>query len=340
VSKLQKQHPNNVLALINLAKVHQQKGELAEAAAAYEQAVKLNPKLPDVTLKLAQLYAGPLHKPDEAIAFARKARELAPPNDTQSAAVLCRIAFQAGNFSWAYSLLQESARQNNKDATVLRDLGLATYALGKVPEARQAMERAMNVQPNGPQAEEIKRFLAMTALDGTSADVVAAQSSIQRILKTEPDYVPALMVRAAIQRHEHEAKAATETYSKVLQEYPDFAPAQKHLAAIYAANLDNQANAYDLAMNTRKTLTDPPQLALTLAEISFNRNEFPYAIQLFQQSAAKQALPAKDLYYLGMAQLQTRQEAKGRETLQRALSAGLQNPMAEEAKKRLAEQQR
>src|SRR6202030_486213 len=234
LARLQKQQPNDVLALINLANGHEQKGELAEAAAAYEQALKLNPRFPDAALKLAQLYAGPLHKPDEALAFARKARELARPNDTQSAAVLGRIAFEAGNFSWAYSLLQESVRQNNKDATVLRDLALATYAWGKVPEARQAMERAMNVQPNGPQAEEIKRFLAMTALDGNAADVVAAQSEVQRILKTDPDYVPALMVRAAIQRHEHEAKAATETYSKVLQEYPDFAPAQKHLAAIYA----------------------------------------------------------------------------------------------------------
>lgn len=331
------QQPSDVLALLNLAKSHEEKGEVMEAAAAYEQALKLNPKLPDVTLKLAQLYAGPLHKPDEAIAFARKARELAPPNDTQSAAVLGRIAFQAGNFSWAYSLLQEGARQNNKDAAVLRDLALATYALGKVPEARQAMERAMSVQPEGPQAEEVKRFLAMTALDGNAADVVAAQSEVQRILKTDPDYVPALMVQAALQLHQGDANGAAETYSKVLQKYPDFAPAQKHLAAIYATNTDNQAKAYDLAMKARKTLPDDSDLALTLAEISFNRSEFPYAIQLFQQSAAKQALPAKDLYYLGMAQLQTRQEAKGRETLQRALSAGLQSPMAEEAKKRLAQ---
>jgi tetratricopeptide (TPR) repeat protein len=200
------------------------------------------------------------------------------------------------------------------------------------------MERAMNAQPNGPEAEEIKRFLALTALDGNAADVVASQSEVQRILKKEPDYVPALMVQAALQSHQGDANGATETYSKILREYPDFAPAQKRLAAIYATNPDNQAKAYDLAMKARKTLPDDPDLALTLAEISFNRNEFPYAIQLFQQSAAKQALPAKDLYYLGMAQLQTRQEAKGRETLQRALSAGLENPMAEEAKKRLAQE--
>ncbi len=196
----------------------------------------------------------------------------------------------------------------------------------------------MNVQPNGAQTEEMKQFLAMTALDGNAAGVVAAQSEVQRILKKEPEYVPALMVQAALQLHQGDTNAAINTYSKVLQKYPDFAPAQKRLATIYAGNPDNQAKAYDLAMKARKTLPDDPELALTLAEISFNRNEFPYAIQLFQQSAAKQPLPAKDLYYLGMAQLQTRQEASGRETLQRALSAGLPNPMADQAKKRLAAQ--
>src|SRR5207244_3352358 len=99
------------------------------------------------------------------------------------------------------------------------------------------------------------------------------------------------------------------------------------------------AKAYELAMKARKTLPGDPELARTLAELSFKRNEFPYAIQLFQESAAKEPLLATDLYYLGMAQLQSRQDAKGRETLQQALAAGLQDPLAQEAKNRLAQQQ-
>jgi len=147
------------------------------------------------------------------------------------------------------------------------------------------------------------------------------------------------MAQAAIHVQRNDVKTATDIYLQVLRQYPDFAPAQKRLATIYADDPDDLAKAYDMAMKARKTLPDDPELARILAELNFKRKEFVYAIQLFQQSAANQSLPPKDLYYLGMAQLQTKQDAKGRETLERALAAGLQDPLAQEARQRLAELQ-
>ena len=47
-----------------------------QAVTAYEEALKSNPKLGPVTLKLAQLYAGPLHNAKKAMEFAKKARKL------------------------------------------------------------------------------------------------------------------------------------------------------------------------------------------------------------------------------------------------------------------------
>ena len=333
----EKQQPNDVLASIRDGETHEQKGETAQAAAAYEQVLKANPKLLAPTLKLAQLYAGPLHSEEKAVQFAKKARELAP-NDPQTAAVVGRIAFQVRNFTWAYSLLQESARKNSNDPTVLHDFALAAYAMGRVPEARQAVQRSLDAAPNGEHSEEVRRFLAMTALDQPSPQAVVAESEVQKILNDQPNYVPAMMAKAAIQLQQKETNAAADIYSHVLQIYPDFAPAQKRLATLYAENPEALAKAYDLAMKARKILPDDSELARTLARISFKRKEFSYAVQLFEQSATKEPLSAQDLYYLGMAQLQSRQEAKGRETLERALAAGLQGPFAQEAKKRLAEQ--
>ena len=338
LESLLKQQPNDLIVLMRLAEAYEKQGEAAKAAAAYEQALGLNPKLSSAALKLAQLYAGPLQKRDKALELAKKARELAP-NDAEAAGALGDVAFQAGNFAWAYSLLQESARQRSDDPSVLHDLAMAAYALGKAPEARQAMQHSLDAAPEAAKSEDAKTFLEMAALDRSSPEVVAAEPEVQKILKKQPDYVPALMAQAAIQLQRNDAKAAAGIYSRVLQQYPDFAPAQKRLATIYADNPDELAKAYELATKARKTLTDDPELAGALAEISFKRKEFPYAIQLFQESAGKRPLSAKDLYYLGMAQLQTKQDTKGRETLARALAAGLSDPLAQDAKQRLAEQQ-
>ena len=333
---LPQQQSTDLLALTRLAESDQKKGELAEAAAAYEQALKLNSKLPDVTLKLAQLYAGPLKQRDKALEFAKKARALAP-NDAQAAAILGRVAFQTGNFTWAYSLLQESARQRRDDPSLLYDLAWSSYALGNLPEARQTMQRFLDIASDVTQSEEAKRFLTMTARDQPSAEILAEEADVQNILKAQPDYVPALMAQAAIQLQRNDTKAAADTYSKVLQKYPDFAPAQKRLATIYAGNSESLGKAYELAVKARKTLSDDPELTQILAEISYKRKEFAYAIQLFQESGKRKALDSRSLYYLGMSQWQTTQKTQGRDSLERALGAGLPEPLATEAKRVLAE---
>ena len=175
----------------------------------------------------------------------------------------------------------------------------------------------------------------MTALDRLSPEVVAAEPEVQQILKEQPNYVPALMASGAIRLQRNDPKGATQIYQHVLSQYPDFAPAQTRLAAIYVNNPQDLSRGYELAVKARKTLPDDPEGARTLAELSFKRQDFSYAVQLLEGSAAKGGLSPKDLYYLGVAQLQTKQDAKGRETLARALAAGLLDPLAKDARQRL-----
>jgi tetratricopeptide (TPR) repeat protein len=333
-----KEQPNDVLAQMRLGEAYEKQGESDKAAAAFEQAFKINPKLTAAVTRLAQLYAGPVQNKEKALAYAKKARELAPA-DPQVAGILGKIAYESGNFTWSYSLLQEAVRQSPNDPSILHDLAWAAYSLGKASEARDMMQKALTTGPDSSLGSDAKKFLMFTALDGSPKEPLAAESEVQKELKSNPEFVPALMAQAAIQLQRNDTKTATRIYLQVLSQYPDFAPAQKRLAAIYAADPGDLAKAYDLAMKARKTLSDDPELARTLAEVNFKRKEFAYAIQLFQQTAASQPLPPKDLYYLGMAQLQTKQDAKGRETLERALAAGLQDPLAQEARQRLAELQ-
>ena len=169
-----KEQSDDPLAYIRLGESYERQGAFAEAEAAYEKARKLNPQLVSATAKLAQLYAGPMKNAGKALQFAQKARELAP-NDPKIIGILGRVAYQTGNFPWAYSLLQESAHQLTNDPKVLSDLAWAAYSLGKVSEAREAMQRVLSTASDSSQSSDANLFLEMVALTDEGANPVAAQ---------------------------------------------------------------------------------------------------------------------------------------------------------------------
>ena len=331
-----RQRPDDIATRMLLGESYEKQGAFAKAAATYEQALKLNPKLLSATAKLAQLNAGPLQASDKALEFAREARKLAP-YDPKILGILGGAAYQTGNFPWAYNLLQESVRQLPNDTEILHDFAWTAYSLGKVNEARQTMQRVLTAAPDSRQSSDAELFLAMTALDAEGTGLVAAESEIERALKTNPNYLPALMAQAGIFLKRGESKAAATNYTEVLRRLPDFAPAQKRLASLYLETPNKLDEAYDLAVKARKTLPDDPELAQILAELSYERKEFAYAVQLLRQSAKKRPLDAKYLYYLGMSHLKAKDKIQSREALDQALAAGLQDPLASEARSVLAE---
>jgi tetratricopeptide (TPR) repeat protein len=179
----------------------------------------------------------------------------------------------------------------------------------------------------------------MIVIEG-SKDPAAGVAEVDELLKTDSHYVPALMVRAAINLQRGEAKAAEEIYNAVLQILPEFAPAQKQLAGLYAESPEKIAKAYDLATKARKTLDRDPDLMRILGVISFQRKEYARAIQLLEDAEKQKPLDAKSLYFLGMAHGQAKQKPKARDAFKRALAGGLQDPLAADAKRWMEENQK
>ena len=93
-----KEQPNDVISQTRLGEAYEKQGAWDKAAAAFEQALRLNPKLAGTVTKLAQLNAGPLQNKEKALDYAKKARELAPA-DPQVAGILGKVAYQSGNFT-------------------------------------------------------------------------------------------------------------------------------------------------------------------------------------------------------------------------------------------------
>ena len=342
ISKLEamtKEHPNDPVSQMLLGEGYEKQGESDKAAAAFEQAVKLNPNLASGVTKLARLYAGPLRNKEKALAYAKKARELAP-GDPQITALLGKVAYDSGNFAWSYNLLQEAARLRQNDPALLSDMAWSAYSLGRVNEARDAMQKVLTNNPHPTHAADAQKFLALTALSENPKDLAAAEAEIQKELQSDPDFVPALMAQALLDTKQGQIKRATETYDNILRRWPEFALAQKRLAALYAQDPSTLAAAYNLAAKARKTLSDDPGLTELLGRLSYEKKEYPRAVQLLQESARQRPLDANSLFYLGMSQLEARQTEEARGALNQALAGGLQEPLATEAKRALADSQK
>ncbi|HUA67817.1 MAG TPA: tetratricopeptide repeat protein [Candidatus Saccharimonadales bacterium] len=327
-------HPDDPVALARLAVICQQEGMTDKAITAYETLLKDNPQNVSAMINLARLYAPT--DVQKAYTLAKAAYQLTP-NDPEVSHVLGRLAFQTGDYQWAQTLLQLTAQTQPQNPEVLFDLGEAFYSEGKVPQARTAMQNALQTGTPFTRANDAKRFLSMTALADAPAQALASQTQIEDILKSTPNYVPALMVSAAIAVQKGDVAAAEQTYENVLKLYPDFAPAQKQLAILYAEESGNDAEAYPLAVKARAAFPNDPDVAKALGMIVYRQGNYSQAADLLQESARQKNQDPELQYYLGMAEYHLKRGPESKAALQRALDLNLSGKPAAEAKQILAE---
>ena len=141
------------------------------------------------------------------------------------------------------------------------------------------------------------------------------------------------MIRARILTQRSQLDAAIDVYLAVLDHFREFAPAQLWLACLYLEIPEKRDEAYRLASKARKVLPNDPEVAQILAEASYQRKEFAYAIQLLQESANERPLAAKQLYLLGMSHRAAKDKVRSRQALDEALDVGLSEPFAQEARR-------
>lgn len=337
LEQLLKDQPNDLITRVRLAEAYEKQSSWREAVGAYEAALKLNPNLASAALKLAQLYGGPAADKEKALVYAKMARRLSP-TDPRATALLGGVAFDNGDFSWAYNLLQESARQLATDPTVLHDLAWAAYSLGKIAEARDAMERSLKASPSAPTMADAKTFLTLTAVMPGGTEVSSnLRSLITNTVSARPDYAPALMAAAVLAAEAGKRGEAIEKYRAVLQRFPDFVPAQIRLAWLYAEDPGQLAPAYDLAAKARKALPDDPTVARILGQISYERKDYSRALRLLQESAAAYPLDAIGLCYLGLSYKEAKEPEKAVQALTEAIAGGLSESLAQKARSALSE---
>ena len=199
------------------------------------------------------------------------------------------------------------------------------------------MQSALSAGSSFAHAEDARRFLDMSGLADKPAQALAAQSQVADILKSAPDYVPALMVKAAISEQKSDPAAAQQTYEAVLNHYPDFTPAGKNLVLLYVKDPRNDSKASPLAVKARQASPEDPEVAKALGLIVYRQGDYLRAASLFTESARRLNRDAELMYYLGLAQYHLKNRASAKTALQQALDLNLSGDQAIDAKRILAE---
>lgn len=336
-SRLREQ-PDDTVALLRLAAAHEKVGAYDKAKAAYERVLGSNPKTVPALTRLAELKATHLNQPTEALTLARQARNLAP-DSPDIGLVLGRLALSAGDHAWAMSLLQDSVRRQPGQPEAHYHLAWAAYALGRLAEARAAMQQFTLGQAGSPLAAEADRFLKLTAFYPNPEPASQAEALVTETLQRQPNHLPALLVSALLKEKAGNADAARSIYEGILARYPAFAPAAKQLAALYADRFGDYDKAFALAVKAREALPEDPVVAKTLGKVVYRRGDFGYSAQLLQQSARQETNDAELFYYLGMAHYQLKEKQESAAALRRALALNDQAGFAEEARRVLAQMQ-
>ncbi len=334
-SRLLKQ-PDDPIALLRLGALYERDGAVDKAVGAYQTVLKTNPNNVRALAGLAQLYFAHLQQTAKAFELAKTAHKLAP-EDPDISHLLGRIAYQTGDYKWASSLLEETAREQAGQPELFYDLAQARYSVGQVSDAQAAMANALRGGGAFARTAEAQRFLDIVALSANPSQATAAASRIEQILKADAGYVPALMVMGVIDEQKADAAAAKQAYEKVLAQYPDFVPAEKRLAILLTEDSSNDKRAYELAMRAREALPGDFELTRALGIIVYRQGDYARAVNLLKESNRDRNGDAQLMYYLGMAQYQLKQLAESKSTLQRALDMNPPAQLADEARRVLGQ---
>jgi tetratricopeptide (TPR) repeat protein len=160
---------------------------------------------------------------------------------------------------------------------------------------------------------------------------------VDSALKSNPDDVPALMVKAVFYVQKPDLTAAENTYESVLKHYPDFSPAQRQLALLYATDAHNDAKTYPLVVKAHDAYPEDPDVSKALGLVLYRQGNYSRAVSVLQEAARRRSTDADLIYHLGLAQYQLKNRAECKTALQQALALNLPAEESSEAKRILAE---
>jgi tetratricopeptide (TPR) repeat protein len=317
--QLAKNSPADPVLLRRMADIHFRDGAWDKARELYEKVLDANPRSVEILIKLAIIHGEKLHDWAKALEAANRARSVEPDN-AEVNHLLGRLRFISGEHQKSVSLLDDALQKGGPDPEVYCDLAWALYSVGRVEEARKNMQSALESKPSFSRGEEAKTFLLLTDASGTAE---AARKTAGKILQSEGENVPALMILAAERNEEGKSDEARNLYRKVSQKYPDFGPVWRALLLLPRAAVEQSNDEFELATKARKAFPQDAAVAKAFGRALYDRGDFAAARRVLRECASSFEEDWEVHYYLGMACHKLGERAAAQSNLRRAAELGL-----------------
>lgn len=160
-------HPDFLNGYILLGGLYEQEGNIQQAQKTYEEALQRNEDFAPAMNNLAWLYCENGGNLDMALSLAQRAKAKLP-NEPSISDTLAWIQYRKNLYTSAGSILESLTQQSPKNATYLYHLGMTRWKEGRPVEARQALERALQLNISPRDAEQAKRTLAALGTTASS----------------------------------------------------------------------------------------------------------------------------------------------------------------------------
>jgi len=291
-------NPKNIEALMMIGTLSEKKRDFTGARDAYEKLLILNPRFSPALNNLAYLYSENFNQMDRAQELARKAKDLLP-HEPHTADTLGWILYRQQQYPWALTQLQESAGKLPDSAEIQYHLGMTHYMLGNESSAREALERALQLEKDFAGADEARLALSILDFDLRSA----GPGGIAKLEKTASDRPgdPVLLGKlASAYAANGTPEKAIETYQNVLQKNPNNLAVTMALVRTYASRHET-AKAFDLAKAARKIAPDDPTVAFALGRLAYESRDYTWAASLLAEASQKMPGDIEALYAVGEA---------------------------------------
>jgi putative PEP-CTERM system TPR-repeat lipoprotein len=151
-----KDHPNDVLVLMQLAGAYLDMGKDADALATYGQVIKIAPNHLPALNNLAWLNRD--KAPKQAMDYAQQAYQLAP-RDPNVLDTLGMLTLKTGDLTRSASLLREAAERAPMNPQIQLHYGNTLLQQKRMAEARKILDAIVKKAPRSPAAKEAQVLL-------------------------------------------------------------------------------------------------------------------------------------------------------------------------------------